>query len=138
MSKAQERLEKAEKEIQEQKERLQKAKAFKQRLEAGLRNEEAKKARAIENRQKYLLGAFIMAGMKKSGVGVQSLSYESKRFTDFLTLDKDRELFGLKPLPVAPAAAKAPEQRPAAPTPAVAAPRPVLTTAPASTLPRTQ
>lgn len=51
--------------------------------------------RRDDTRRKVLLGGFVMAQMRKNGVGVQSLTYESARFIDTLNNERDRVLFGL-------------------------------------------
>jgi large subunit ribosomal protein L7/L12 len=56
------------------------------------------KERKDDTRRKVLLGGFVLAQMKKKGVGIQSMTYESERFIDTLKVDRDRVLFGLQPL----------------------------------------
>ena len=41
----------------------------------------------------------MLAQMKKNGIGVQSVTYESVRFIDTLNNDRDRVLFGLAAKP---------------------------------------
>ena len=46
-----------------------------------------------------VIGGFVLAQMKKNGIGVQSMTYESVRFMDTLNNDRDRALFGLAAKP---------------------------------------
>ena len=55
--------------------------------------------RKDDTRRKVLLGGFVLAQMKKNGIGVQSVTYESVRFIDTLNNDRDRVLFGLAAKP---------------------------------------
>ena len=55
--------------------------------------------RKDDTRRKVLLGGFVLAQMKKNGIGVQSVTYESVRFIDKLNNDRDRVLFGLAAKP---------------------------------------
>ena len=55
--------------------------------------------RKDDTRRKVLLGGFVLAQMKKNGIGVQSVTYESERFIDTLNNDRDRVLFGLAAKP---------------------------------------
>lgn len=41
----------------------------------------------------------MLAQMKKKGIGVQAVTYESVRFVDTLRNDRDRALFGLAAKP---------------------------------------
>ena len=55
--------------------------------------------RKDDTRRKVLIGGFVLAQMKKNGIGVQSVTYESVRFIDMLNNDRDRVLFGLAAKP---------------------------------------
>ena len=55
--------------------------------------------RKDDTRRKVLIGGFVLAQMKKNGIGVQSVTYESVRFMDTLNNDRDRVLFGLAAKP---------------------------------------
>lgn len=55
--------------------------------------------RKDDTRRKVLIGGFVLAQMKKNGIGVQSVTYESVRFIDTLNNDRDRMLFGLAAKP---------------------------------------
>ena len=55
--------------------------------------------RKDDTRRKVLIGGFVLAQMKKNGIGVQSVTYESVRFIDTLNNDRDRVLFGLAAKP---------------------------------------
>ena len=55
--------------------------------------------RKDDTRRKVLLGGFVLAQMKKNGIGVQLMTYESVRFMDTLNNDRDRVLFGLAAKP---------------------------------------
>lgn len=55
--------------------------------------------RKDDTRRKVLIGGFVLAQMKKNGIGVQSVTYEAVRFIDTLNNDRDRALFGLAAKP---------------------------------------
>jgi hypothetical protein len=55
--------------------------------------------RKDDTRRKVLIGGFVLAQMKKNGIGVQSMTYESVRFMNTLNNDRDRALFGLAAKP---------------------------------------
>jgi large subunit ribosomal protein L7/L12 len=55
--------------------------------------------RKDDTRRKVLIGGFVLAQMKKNGIGVQLMTYESVRFMDTLNNDRDRVLFGLAAKP---------------------------------------
>jgi len=84
-----------EEKIRQQTEKLKQLKALKQKQEAALRDEQAKKDRAAETRRKILAGALVLEMMAGD-------AETKKRFTDrlekFLTRTDDRALFGLPPV----------------------------------------
>jgi hypothetical protein len=59
---------------------------------------ESSQERKDETRRKVLIGGFVLAQMKKDGIGYPIMSYSSVLFVDTLTRDSDRVLFGLPPL----------------------------------------
>lgn len=78
--------------IKAQEEKLKQLKALKQKQEAALRAEQAKKDRAAETRRKILAGALVlemMAGDEETKARFTS------RLDKFLTRPDDRTLFGL-------------------------------------------
>ena len=50
--------------------------------------------RKDDTRRKVLLGGFVLAQMKKKGIGYNQMTYEDARFVDTLNNDRDRALFG--------------------------------------------
>ena len=75
--------------------RIEQSKA---KLEA-LRARDEAQERKDETRRKILIGGFVLAQMKKKGIGFNQMTYEDMRFVDTLKADRDRILFGQKPLP---------------------------------------
>ena len=59
----------------------------------------SKQERANDTRRKVLLGGFVLAQMKKKGIGYNQMTYEDARFVDTLNNDRDRALFGLAAKP---------------------------------------
>ena len=55
--------------------------------------------RKDDTRRKVLLGGFVLAQMKKKGIGYNQMTYEDARFVDTLNNDRDRALFGLAAKP---------------------------------------
>lgn len=80
------------------------ARAKAQRLEAAERAKEAGVRRAEDTRRKILLGAYVLQKMPHIAHDVD--------FSEWLTRDDDRRVWGLQPLPEAPVRA-APEAPPA-------------------------
>ncbi|PLY39358.1 mobilization protein [Janthinobacterium sp. ROICE36] len=78
--------------IKTQEEKLKQLKALKQKQEAALRAEQAKKDRAAETRRKILAGALVLEIM--AGDEETKLRFIS-RLDKFLTRPDDRRLFGL-------------------------------------------
>ena len=64
-----------------------------------LKARDTAKDRKDDTRRKVLIGGFVLAQMKKNGIGVQLMTYESVRFMDTLNNDRDRVLFGLAAKP---------------------------------------
>lgn len=75
--------------------RIEQSKA---RLEA-LRARDQVQERKDETRRKVLVGGFVIAQMKKNGIGFNEMFHEGVCFLDTLKADRDRTLFGLQPLP---------------------------------------
>jgi len=71
---------------------------IKARIQA-IKARETAQERKDDTRRKVLLGGFMLAQMKKKGIGVQAVTYESVRFVDTLRNDRDRALFGLAAKP---------------------------------------
>lgn len=79
-------------------ERLRQARKQKQLAEARLRAKTDKQKRAIETRQKILLGAFILDQINKHGEfirDVQGFEYGGVKFRDWLTRENDKAVFGI-------------------------------------------
>jgi len=76
-------------------EKAKKLKALKQQQEARARAAEAGKRRKQETREKVLLGAFLRDVMQQNGISAATLTYEGKRFADWLVKQHDRDVFGL-------------------------------------------
>lgn len=75
--------------------KLSQAKALEQAIRARNRSKTNKAERAADTRRKVLVGAFVMA---HTGGKVSGMTLHGARFTDYLTRDSDRALFGLSPL----------------------------------------
>jgi hypothetical protein len=78
--------------------KLKQARNAVQKAAARQRAREVGVKRKIENRQKLLVGAFVLDQMHKSGLGVSLLTYDGATFNEWLKRDDERELFGLEPL----------------------------------------
>ena len=76
-------------------EALAKKQAQIQKQIQALKARDTAQERKDDTRRKVLIGGFVLAQMKKNGIGVQSVTYESERFIDTLNNDRDRVLFGL-------------------------------------------
>lgn len=63
--------------------------------------------RKNDTRRKVLLGGFVLAQMKKKGIGFNQITYEDARFVDTLKTERDRALFGQPPLAAKPALSSA-------------------------------
>jgi large subunit ribosomal protein L7/L12 len=74
---------------------LEKKQAQIQKQIQALKARDTAQERKNDTRRKVLIGGFVLAQMKKNGIGVQSMVYESERFIDTLKNDRDRSLFGL-------------------------------------------
>ena len=75
--------------------KLSQAKALEQAIRARNRSKTNKAERAADTRRKVLVGAFVMA---QTGGKVSGMTLHGTKFTDYLTRDSDRALFGLSPL----------------------------------------
>jgi len=53
--------------------------------------------RKDDTRRKVLIGGFVLAQLKVAGKDISALSIGGVAFTDTLTADRDRALFGLPP-----------------------------------------
>lgn len=75
--------------------KLSQAKALEQAIRARNRSKTNKAERASDTRRKVLVGAFVIA---QTGGKVSAMTLHGTKFTDYLTRDSDRALFGLPPL----------------------------------------
>ncbi len=71
---------------------LSQAKALRNKQLAADRTRKAKEARALETRQKLLVGAFILS---KAGLSASEYAASTPEFMVWLARDHDREAFGL-------------------------------------------
>lgn len=94
--------------VDELEKKLSQAKAAEQAIRTRDRSKTNKAERAADTRRKVLVGAFVMA---QTGEKVSSMTLRGAKFTDYLTRDSDRTLFGLAPL--APEGADRPGEPPA-------------------------
>jgi hypothetical protein len=85
--------------IKQLEDKLKQAKALAARKVARAKAGEAGAARKIENNKKVIVGAFVMDGMKRDGIGPATLTYSGKSFDGWVKRPSERELFGLAPLP---------------------------------------
>ena len=81
--------------IKAQEEKLKQLKALKQKQEAALKAEQAKKDRAAETRRKILAGALVLDMMNGDE---ETKTRFTARLDKFLTRTDDRALFGLPPV----------------------------------------
>lgn len=75
---------------------LEQAKKLKSKQLAAERAKQAQAARALDTRQKVLVGAFVLA---KLGVRAEDWAAQNPDFQTWLTRDHDRQAFGLPTLP---------------------------------------
>jgi len=64
-----------------------------------LKERDSAQERKDDTRRKVLLGGFVLAQMRKKGIGYSQVTYEDARFVDTLHHDRDRALFGLAAKP---------------------------------------
>jgi hypothetical protein len=76
--------------------KLEQAKKLKSKQLAAERTKQAKEERALDTRQKLLVGAFVLS---KSGMTAQDYAAQSPEFLAWLVRDHDRAAFGLPALP---------------------------------------
>jgi hypothetical protein len=62
----------------------------------------SKSQRRWDARRKILLGAFVLEQLERTGSSPQALSFEGKRFFDWLVRPNDRAVFELTPAAPAP------------------------------------
>lgn len=89
-----ERSEKLKASIEAQAKKLAQLKKQKAKIDSQGKVTEKKK----NTRRLILLGAFIDSQLAKNGISPALLTYENKRFNDFLTRPEERALFDLPPL----------------------------------------
>lgn len=76
-------------------EQLQQKKAAIEKAIA-LERAKAKSAqRRQDDRRKVLVGAFVLEQLQKNGLDAASFTYEGKKFSEWLTREDERALFGL-------------------------------------------
>lgn len=63
-----------------------------------LKARDSAQERKDDTRRKVLLGGFVLAQMRKKGIGFDRMTYADARFVDTLH-DRDRALFGLAAQP---------------------------------------
>lgn len=73
--------------------KLKQAKEAKKLQDARLKVAATKKARADDTRRKILLGSFVLFQLEKSGINAMQMTYESARFSEWLTRNDDKKLF---------------------------------------------
>lgn len=95
MAQIDQRIAKAEEAVKAAHEKLKQARALKQKQEARKRATLAKVERAADTRRKVLVGAFILEQLERASISPGLLTYESGRFSEWLTRPHDRALFGL-------------------------------------------
>lgn len=76
-------------------ERLEQKKAALEKSIALERARARNAQRRQDDRRKVLVGAFVLDQLQKSGGAAASLAYDGKRFSEWLTRDDERALFGL-------------------------------------------
>jgi len=81
--------------IDAQAKKLAELKAKKAKIEARGRFKEKSLERKNETRRLVLMGAFVNDQLVKNGIGFSALSYEGKKFDDWLTRPEERALFKL-------------------------------------------
>ncbi len=69
------------------------AKRVKLKAKLAQLNRPTKSARRLDARRKILLGAFIVEQLERTGSSPQALSFEGKRFFDWLVRPNDRAVF---------------------------------------------
>jgi len=69
---------------------------------ARAKTEMKRAARREDDRRKILAGAFVLAHQVKEPNELASWTINGKRFSEFLTRDDERALFGFGPLSAAP------------------------------------
>lgn len=75
--------------------KLEQAKKLKSKQIAAERTKQAKEERALDTRQKLLVGAFVLS---KSGMSAEDWAAQSPEFLAWLTREHDRQAFGLAPV----------------------------------------
>src|SRR5271163_3517593 len=58
-----------------------------------------KSQRRLDARRKILLGAFVLEQLERTGSSPQALTFEGKRFFDWLVRPNDRAVFDTLPAP---------------------------------------
>lgn len=84
--------------IKKLEEKLRQEKAKKELIENRKRKAQQEKNRKLENQRKYYVGAFVLQQLEKNGIDAKFLEFDSIRFADWLTRDRDRAYFDLPPL----------------------------------------
>lgn len=89
----------ADKRIEEIELKLQKERYRRKRLVAVERNKQAKAERALDTRQKLLIGAYVLS---RSGLSATEFAQSDSGFSAWLSRDHDRVAFGLPTLSATP------------------------------------
>lgn len=88
----------AQKRVVELEAKLKQARALAQKQANKAKAHEQGQQRKIDTRRKVLLGSFVQAMQTKNGIHAGQFTYESERFSDWLTRDEERALFDLQPV----------------------------------------
>ena len=80
-------------------EQLQQKKAAIEKAIALERSKAKNAQRRLDDRRKVLVGAFVLEQLQKKGLDAASFAYEGKRFSEWLTREDERALFGLSASP---------------------------------------
>jgi large subunit ribosomal protein L7/L12 len=64
-----------------------------------LKSRDNAQERKDDTRRKVLIGGFVLAQMRKKGIGYNQMAYENVRFIETLSNERDLALFGLAAKP---------------------------------------
>lgn len=76
-------------------EQLQQRKAAIDKAIARERTKAKSAQRRLDDRRKVLMGAFVLDQLQRAGTNAATLTFEGKKFSEWLTRDDERALFGL-------------------------------------------
>lgn len=80
-------------------EQLQQKKAAIEKAIALERTKAKSAQKRQDDRRKVLVGAFVLEQLQKNGLDAASFTYEGKKFSEWLTREDERALFGLSAPP---------------------------------------